>query len=228
MVAFNTLTSSIVLVVLGAMAVPSSAVPMIVKNKCSYSVQANQLTNVVGNPKAVVLSPGQSTTFDVASNWGGRIWGRKGCTGSSDCQPSAPSSLAEFTLNGAGGKDFYDVSFVDGFNLPISVAPNGGTTHTNKYDCGTPTCANLPSCPAQFQVKDGSGNVIACNSACRAYGTPEYCCTGDYNSPQTCKASQYANSVKQACPDVYSYAYDDTSSTYTCASSSGYTITFCP
>jgi hypothetical protein len=32
-----------------------------------------------------------------------------------------PVTLAEITLNGAGGKDFYDVSLVDGFNVPVQV-----------------------------------------------------------------------------------------------------------
>ena len=32
-----------------------------------------------------------------------------------------PASLAEFTLNGHGGQDYYDVSLVDGYNLMISI-----------------------------------------------------------------------------------------------------------
>jgi hypothetical protein len=32
-----------------------------------------------------------------------------------------PVTLAEITLNGAGGNDFYDVSLVDGFNVPVQV-----------------------------------------------------------------------------------------------------------
>ncbi|KAL8535095.1 hypothetical protein ACS0TY_010932 [Phlomoides rotata] len=34
-------------------------------------------------------------------------------------------TLAEFTLNGADGLDFYDVSLVDGYNLPMVIAPQG-------------------------------------------------------------------------------------------------------
>lgn len=36
-----------------------------------------------------------------------------------------PATLAEFTLNGDGGMDFFDVSLVDGYNLPMLVAPTG-------------------------------------------------------------------------------------------------------
>jgi len=35
--------------------------------------------------------------------------------------------LAEFTLSGDGGKDYYYISLVDGFNIPISVTPQGGS-----------------------------------------------------------------------------------------------------
>jgi hypothetical protein len=34
-----------------------------------------------------------------------------------------PATLAKFTLNGADGLDFYDVSLVDGYNLPMLVLP---------------------------------------------------------------------------------------------------------
>lgn len=34
-----------------------------------------------------------------------------------------PASLAEITLDGANGDDFYDISLVDGYNLPLSMTP---------------------------------------------------------------------------------------------------------
>lgn len=60
-----------------------------------------------------------------------------------------PASLAEITLNGADGNDFYDISLVDGYNLPLSMAPSGGTGK-----CGAPGCiSNLnDNCPAALQV----------------------------------------------------------------------------
>jgi hypothetical protein len=43
---------------------------------------------------------------------------------------------------------------------------------------------------------------------------------------------KYAQVFKDACPTVYSFPYDDLTSTFTCQGSStanpGYTITFCP
>lgn len=34
---------------------------------------------------------------------------------------AAPATLAEFTLDGYGGQDYYGVSFFDGYNLPIQI-----------------------------------------------------------------------------------------------------------
>lgn len=36
-----------------------------------------------------------------------------------------PATLAEFTLV-PDGQDVYDISNVDGFNLPVSITPDGG------------------------------------------------------------------------------------------------------
>lgn len=78
-------------------------------------------------------------------------------------------------------------------------------------------------CPNELRVGDGQ----ACKSACEAFGTPEYCCSGAYGSPSTCKPSSYSAMFKNACPKSYSYAYDDPTSTFTCTGAD-YTITFCP
>jgi hypothetical protein len=40
------------------------------------------------------------------------------CNGAGDARPV---TLADIKLNGAGDKNFYDVSLVDGFNVPIQV-----------------------------------------------------------------------------------------------------------
>lgn len=74
---------------------------------------------------------------------------------------------------------------------------------------------------------NGGEESVACKSACEAFGDPQYCCSGAYGSPDTCKPSSYSQFFKSACPRAYSYAYDDGTSTFTCASAD-YTITFCP
>ncbi|KAH8942138.1 hypothetical protein BDL97_14G082700 [Sphagnum fallax] len=180
------------------------------------------------------------TLDQVEAGWGGRFWGRTGCTfdahGRGSCETGdcggflkcagaggePPASLAEFTLNGANGDDFYDVSLVDGYNLEIRITPTGGNG-----TCGSPGCtSNLNTqCPTSLQVLS-AGDVVACKSACAAFGTPQYCCTDAYGSPTKCPPTRYSKLFKSACPTAYSYAYDDASSTFTC-SGANYQINFC-
>jgi len=142
----------------------------------------------------------------------GRLWLCRGAGA------SPPATLAEFTLDGAGGKDFYDVSLVDGYNLPMLV-------QAAAPDCPDTGClVDLNErCPDELRADDGR----ACRSACEAFGSPEYCCHGAYGNPNTCHPSQYSQLFKSACPKSYSYAYDDATSTFTC-NHTDYTITFCP
>jgi hypothetical protein len=207
------------------MSAPTAASTITVQNNCKKQIQVNQLTNDEGNNKASTLAAGSSTKISVPANWGGRIWAREGCTGSTDCQVGAPASLAEFLLKGAAGKDYYDVSFVDGYNLPIAISPNTG--EANGYDCGVPACSSLPECPEDLQDKDANGNVVGCKSACAGFGTDEYCCTGTYGDRGNCVANKYSLQVKSSCPDVYTYAHDDSTSMYACSPGTGYTVTFC-
>ncbi|CAA0807756.1 Pathogenesis-related thaumatin superfamily protein [Striga hermonthica] len=95
---------------------------------------------------------------------------------------------------------------------------------------GSGTCASTGcvtdlnrACPAELRFGGGE----ACRSACEAFGSPEYCCSGAFNSPAACRPSVYSQMFKTACPRSYSYAYDDPTSTFTC-SGADYTVTFCP
>lgn len=224
------------------------------ENKCAETVWVGTLN---GNPKYLLpegggfeLAPGASHAFTLPTEWGGRFWGRTGCVfdadGKGSCETAdcgkakcggaggkPPATLAEFQIAGFGGKDFYDISLVDGYNLPMSVTPVAGTfvpsDPNDPYDCGSPGCvADLnATCPVELQEKNAAGEVVACLSACEKFGTDEYCCKGANNTPETCPPTSYSMIFKEACPRAYSYAYDDQSSTYTCLGGS-YRITFCP
>ncbi|XVF07809.1 hypothetical protein REPUB_Repub06bG0171900 [Reevesia pubescens] len=190
------------------------------------------------------LTSGASNSINVPAPWTGTIWARTGCITSSGrftcatancgsgqvgCNgggPAPPATLAEFTLAPNRGQDYYDVSLVDGFNVPVSITPQGGSGPT----CTRTSCAaNVNSvCPSELAVRGPGGNIIACNSACAAFKKPEFCCTGEYNSPQRCQPTNYSRIFKNQCPQAYSYAYDDKSSTFSCTGGSNYLITFCP
>ncbi|XP_040383663.1 thaumatin-like protein 1b [Oryza brachyantha] len=220
-------------------------------NSCGYTVWPGLLSSAGSPPLATTgfaLAPGESRAVDAPAAWSGRVWGRTLCgadqasgrfaCATGDCGSGAvecggggaapPTTLAEFTLNGGGGNDFYDVSLVDGSNLPMVVVPQGGVGGAT---CGATGCLvdlNAP-CPADLKVAGADGAGIACKSACEAFGTPEYCCSGAFGRPATCQPSAYSQFFKNACPRAYSYAYDDATSTFTCASGTvDYLVVFCP
>lgn len=222
-------------------------------NGCTHTVWPGILSNA-GSSLLVnggfELAPGQSASIQAPAGWSGRLWGRTGCQFSStgigscasgdcggklQCQgagAATPATLAEFTIAGLQvnvKQDFYDVSLVDGYNIPIAIVPTSGSG-----TCGTAGCArdlNM-NCPAELQVisedaQDGRSSVVGCKSACDAFGEAEYCCAGMYANPSTCKPSTYSQMFKLACPKAYSYAFDDPTSTFTCTKAD-YTILFCP
>ncbi|KAI4376099.1 hypothetical protein MLD38_013892 [Melastoma candidum] len=214
-------------------------------NKCRHTIWPGLLSGATSPPLPTTgfsLPSGRSFSFSAPTSWSGRIWARTLCSsqpfscltadcgsGSLQCSGSGakpPATLAEFTLNGDSGLDFYDVSLVDGFNLPLLIVPRNG----RRGSCSPTGClVNLNrACPTDLSVNGtGEGKNLACRSACEAFGDPQYCCSGAYSTPETCPPSVYSQFFKNACPRAYSYAYDDKTSTYTCAGAS-YWIIFCP
>ncbi|KAM3314736.1 hypothetical protein ACQJBY_033500 [Aegilops geniculata] len=223
------------------------------RNNCTFTIWPATLS---GNSAVTVggggfeLAPGANVSFPGPTGWSGRLWARTGCVAAAsgasltcatgDCGGAVsctlggapPVTLAEFTLGGADGKDFYDVSLVDGYNVGIGVAATGA--RVNSSTCGYAGCVGDVNalCPAELQVagKEGDleGKTVACRSACEAFGTAEYCCTGAHGGPDSCGPTKYSRLFKAACPAAYSYAYDDPTSTFTCGAGAQYLITFCP
>lgn len=87
-----------------------------------------------------------------------------------------PATIAEFTLGGGSNipdfPDFYDLSLVDGFNLPIEILAMHGKDVGNAgpYSCGASACRSFDCSlvPPELQYKDSNGNVYACASICTA------------------------------------------------------------
>ncbi|KAI0821515.1 thaumatin-like protein [Irpex lacteus] len=206
-------------------------------------------------PTGWEAQPGTSVSFGVPDNWkAGRIWGRRDCdftitagptcltgwcNGGLLCDPTTgtgvpPATVAEWTLQGDGNRDFYDVSLVDGYDLPMSITPSAS--------CPVASCpVDLgPICPQQIQGPfDSTGFPVGCKSACFANldGNPTdsaNCCSGSHDTAATCPPSgvQFYDFFKGNCPDAYAYAFDESSNTalWTCDSglNTDYTLTFCP
>nr|XP_025625418.1 thaumatin-like protein 1 [Arachis hypogaea] len=115
-------------------------------NNCPHTIWPGTLAGS-GSPKLSTtgfqLDSGQSVRLTTVPGWSGRICARTGCkfdvTGAGKCLTgdcggklecdgngaAPPTSLFEITLDGANGQDFYDVSMVDGYNLPLLALPRG-------------------------------------------------------------------------------------------------------
>ncbi|XP_028202042.1 thaumatin-like protein 1, partial [Glycine soja] len=167
----------------------------------------------------LVLQTGASTTIAAPASWGGHFWGRTLCSEDStgkfscvtgDCGSdklkcsgngaAPPATLAEFTLDGAGGLNFFDVSLVDGYNVPMLVVPQGGSGEK----CTATGCMEdlNDACPSELKVMgmDGREGVVVGKSTCEAFNSPQYCCSGAYGTPDTCKPSAYSAIFKSVTP----------------------------
>jgi hypothetical protein len=195
-----------------------------------------------------VLPAGHSLTINVPDKWNGRFWGRTGCSfdaaGHGHCQTgdcaglfqcrqygAIPATLAEYNLNSWQNLDFYDVSMVDGANLPMYINIASGTTRDpiSSTGCAKAGCTTAVNCPSELQIKAG-GAVVGCESACAKLGGDQYCCEGQWAPRSACDPTRwpvnYAAVFKKAEPFAYSYVDDDATSTFTCAGECGYRITF--
>lgn len=126
------------------------------------------------------LAPGESAVFVLRTpalahvRWSGNVYARTGCAGAScdtgacpggSCRPGVgpvgPTTLAEFTLLD-NGPDYYDVSLINGVNVPVSMAaePSGSyaagpAAPGSSFWCGaagavSPSNPALAGCPWSF------------------------------------------------------------------------------
>jgi hypothetical protein len=194
-----------------------------------------------------VLPPGHTLTITVPSHWNGRFWGRTGCVfrhGTGHCQTgdcagrfqcagngAIPATLAEYDMNAWDGLDFYDVSMVDGSNLPMFInVTHGVAAHrVSARGCVPAGCTRPVDCPRVLRVY-AAGSVVGCISACARFGTAQYCCRGPWAARPACDPARwpvdYAAVFKRAEPYAYSYVDDDATSTYVCSGQCDYRITF--
>jgi hypothetical protein len=197
-----------------------------------------------------LLPAGQSVTITTPNNLNTRFWGRTGCVfnsaGVGHCQTgdcgglfqckgwgTIPATLAEVNFDAWDSLDFYDVSMVDGSNLPMYInitRSSGGTTDKiSQNGCVATGCTKPVACPSALDVKAGSA-VVGCISACARLGGDQYCCRGQWSSRAACNPAQwpvdYAAVFKTAEPYAYSYVDDDATSVFTCSGVCDYRITF--
>lgn len=192
------------------------------------------------------LAPnGGSVTVTVPNGWEGRFWGRTNCTfdefGNGSCETGncsaglycdglwgKASTLAEMKFNGWNDLDFYDVSLIDGFNVPIQIVPVPGTYTPNGdyYYAGAAGCETDVNdfAPPELAITNNSGDTVAWMATCSKWDIDKYCCYD--NDPATCHPNEYSVILKQACPDAYSYVTDHETSTFASSSGTVYQVVF--
>ncbi|XBI15443.1 hypothetical protein VPH35_057859 [Triticum aestivum] len=228
------------LLLLLLLAATSEAITFYITNGCPYTIWPAALP--IGRESelyksASQLDPGKDWTLNTGQPNSTRLWARTGCSldgnGTGMCQTGncgsllackangqPPNTIAEFMLGGFNNQDFFDISLVEGFNVPMDFlpVPAKGGPGCNKG----PRCrANIAAqCPTSLKAPGG------CNNPCTVFKHDRYCCTG--SAASNCSTTDYSDFFKQMCPDAYSYPMDDSTSTFSCPAGTNYKVVFCP
>ncbi|KAI9701188.1 MAG: hypothetical protein M1836_001857 [Candelina mexicana] len=174
--------------------------PLVIVSNCSDIIHPAITTQAGSGPESggFRLGPNESRSLTVSANWQGRVWGRTNCSFNSDgsgpaeiggrgnacgtgdcggvldCKSSGevPVSLAEFTLETFSGQTFYDISLVDGYNLPMAITSlheSSGNDSINEIppNLTNPVCigtADLLAAKGYDPYSDSSQMVLGTNS----------------------------------------------------------------
>jgi len=123
-------------------------------NQCTYEIWTVGLGTDLPPGIPFKSEPGQAFVLGMSDKYSGRVWPRTGCdaTGKNCDQGNGPDTLAEFTLTAGMLSDWYDISLVDGFTIPLAIiqldgpwTPDGTYVPGGKLgaagQCGSPVCA---------------------------------------------------------------------------------------
>jgi hypothetical protein len=148
-------------------------VPLIITNRCTDTIWPGISTQAGVGPSShgFELSAGATRNLSVETSWNGRVWGRTNCTNfdnngthgsclTGDCGGNltctvtgAASTLAEFNLPAYMNMSFYDISLVDGYNLPLAIQ----VVNNNSISGMPAPNATNPSCVGSLQGLAPSG-----------------------------------------------------------------------
>ncbi|KAL5552097.1 hypothetical protein UlMin_002273 [Ulmus minor] len=206
----------------------AQAIRIDIQNNCSDTIWAAALP---GGGKR--LSKGQTWTLDVEpGTTNASIWARTNCNfdeagrgkcESGDCggllecltngQP--PHTLAELALNQYDNIDLFDITLVNGFNVPIEFSP------TSENCSRGSRCVGDVNWPCPQELRDPGG----CNNPCTVFTNDQFCCN---SGTMLCEPTNYSKFFKAICPDALTYPEDDDRNSFTCLSGSNYKVVFCP
>ncbi|KAJ7569733.1 hypothetical protein O6H91_01G090900 [Diphasiastrum complanatum] len=184
-----------------------------IKNQCPQTITACSASQSASTACYVLGGGSGSQLIDVGSNWpGGIVWGFPGSSGNpvdgNNAKPQA--NLAEFTI-GASGQDYYDISVVNAYNLPMqidAIGRAGSGTNCGTIQCSIPNVTSF--CQPPNTLTGGPGN-------------------GCYNhdGPNTGAPTQGTQAFKNVCPETITFTTDTTGTVYGCSTGTNYEVVFC-
>ncbi|GKD57091.1 G-type lectin S-receptor-like serine/threonine-protein kinase, partial [Tanacetum coccineum] len=206
-----------------------------VVNSCKFTVWPGISGKPALNITGFELTEGKSRSLHTPDMWSGHVWGRTGCTingsghwscatgdcgtGEMECNGQSykpPVTIAE--INISIYRDTYDVSIMNGFNLPMTVQLTSRQFLYKKMGCVNDL---NQECPPDLQLEGGRG----CNSACQVFpSSPDYCC---HNEVRTCTPTSYGQLFHSVCPKSVTYEYDRSDSMVVTYGGDDYTVIFC-
>lgn len=184
----------------------SSAEELNIRNNCGRPIYVKS-AGVNSGPFS--LGNGQSRSVSINRGSSARVWAQLGCDGGgNNCETTEGYlSLAEMHWD-SNGMTWYDVSMVDGYNLPTKMEPYNPGAGGN---CRSASC-NFDinrNCPGGNKINK-NGRAVACKN------------------PNRDAPTDYSNAIKQHCPGVYSWSKDDNDGMRACnPGNNGIRITFC-
>ncbi|KAI4176609.1 MAG: hypothetical protein LQ343_000900 [Gyalolechia ehrenbergii] len=246
--------------------------PLVIRNQCRETIYPGIGTQAGTGPstQGFQLTSGQSRDLTVSADWQGRVWGRTNCSfnaagtapassgtgvacGTGDCGGTVncrgtgviPVTLAEFTLSSSSGQTFYDISLVDGYNIPLGIIAINSDVPPNLTN---PMCIGTASLLAA--ANSAIGREFGSNASYQipleestSWNDVQGWCPWDlqldppkkpgdgvYPYPDDNIKRPYFNPTqsKRVCPDAYSFAFDDQTSTFIIPSGPGFEVVFCP
>lgn len=143
-----------------------------------------------------------------------------------------PVCIGTSSLLAPVGSTADDADFGSNSTFPLPLDQTVTSSFIQKW-CPWPLQLNPPKKPGDGVYPYPDDNIQRpifnpCLSACAKWNKDQYCCTGSHNTPATCSPSEYSTQAKKVCPDAYSYAYDDQTSTFIIPQGGGFEIVFCP
>jgi hypothetical protein len=190
------------------------------------------------------LDPQACVAVTVREALSARAFGRTACTGDVCAADgnAGRGTLVQLNLP-LEGNDVYDVSLVDGFNVPMAMIPVA-TAYPTSEPCRAASCAAdlTVVCPEELLRYDEQDQVAYCASSCQAceacpdcndcadLASPacagcielaDFCCTG-----QACQANEYTMLWKSLCPDAITHPED--AGARSCTQRTDFDVVFCP